>query len=192
MIIKKTAYIFVSNYSLTILTEKQEKILETALQLFAEEGYASTSTSKVAKIAGVSEGLIFRHFTNKEGLLKAIIEQGQQRLKSIFADIVLESDPKKLLSKSLEMPFILAKEEHTFWKLQFAIKWQQPDLYQHVGMEAVMIAITNAFRKLSYPKPDLEAEILIITIDGLASALLKGNLTDEAAIMNLVKSKYQL
>jgi len=192
LIIFKKAIYFASNYSLTILTEKKEKILATALQLFAEEGYASTSTSKVAKVAGVSEGLIFRHFTNKEGLLKAIIEEGQQRLKSTFADIVLESDPKKLLLKTIEMPFTIAKEEHTFWKLQFALKWQHPALYQRVSLEAVMMAIANAFKKLKYEQPELEAEVLIITIDGLASALLKGSLADEEAVMKLIKSKYQL
>ena len=44
------------------MTEKQESILQAALKLFATEGYASTSTNKVAKVAGVSEGLIFHHF----------------------------------------------------------------------------------------------------------------------------------
>ena len=56
-----------SDYSLIIMTEKQEKIVQSALQLFAQEGYHATSTSKVAKHAGVSEGLIFRHFRNKDG-----------------------------------------------------------------------------------------------------------------------------
>ena len=37
------------------MTEKQEKILQAALQLFAKEGYHATSTNKVAKLAGVSE-----------------------------------------------------------------------------------------------------------------------------------------
>ena len=112
------------------MTEKKKKILEAGLKLFAEEGYASTSTSKVAKVAGVSEGLIFRHFTNKEGLLTAIIEEGQQRLKSTFADIILESDPKKVLIKTIEMPFKIAKKEHIFWKLQFALKFLKFGFYK--------------------------------------------------------------
>jgi len=174
------------------MTEKQEKILEAGLQLFAEEGYASTPTSKVAKKAGVSEGLIFRHFTSKEGLLTAIIEEGQQRLKSTFADIILESDPKKVISKTIEMPFRIAKKEHTFWKLQFALKWQHPDLYRRVSMETFMLSITHAFEKLNYLHPEIEAEVLVVTIDGLASALLKESLTDEKAVMTLIKSKYHV
>ena len=130
------------------MTEKKEKILEAALKLFAEEGYASTSTSKVAKAANVSEGLIFRHFTNKEGLLKAIVEEGHQQLKATFADIVLESDPKNLLAKTIELPFAVAREEPKFWRLQFALKWQNQAFYQKISLEAITVPITNAFKKL--------------------------------------------
>ena len=48
------------------MTDKQEKILQAALELFAKEGFKGTSTNKIAKKAGVSEGLIFRHFENKD------------------------------------------------------------------------------------------------------------------------------
>ena len=54
------------------MTNKKEKILLTALELFANEGFKSVTTSKIAKEAGVSEGLIFRHFENKKGLLNAL------------------------------------------------------------------------------------------------------------------------
>ncbi len=37
------------------MTEKQERILKAALELFAQEGFKATSTNKVAKRAGVSE-----------------------------------------------------------------------------------------------------------------------------------------
>ena len=58
------------------MTDKQQQILHCALELFSTEGYKGTSTSKIANKAGVSEGLIFRHFKNKDGLLQAIIDNG--------------------------------------------------------------------------------------------------------------------
>ena len=105
------------------MTEKQEKILNAALKLFAEEGYRTTSTSKVAQEAGVSEGLIFRHFKNKEGLLEAIILLGEERAKIMFADIVLETDPKQVIKKTICMgEQNLNNQENTdFWKLQYKI-----------------------------------------------------------------------
>ena len=43
------------------MTEKQEKILNSAIQLFAKEGYNAVSTRSIAHKAGFSESLIFRH-----------------------------------------------------------------------------------------------------------------------------------
>jgi len=54
-------------------TEKQRKIIEAAIELFSEKGYASTSTSEIAKKAGVAEGTIFRHYRTKKELLMSII-----------------------------------------------------------------------------------------------------------------------
>lgn len=54
-------------------TDKKQKIAEAAVQLFAEKGYANTSTSEIAKRAGVAEGTIFRHYGTKENLLLSIL-----------------------------------------------------------------------------------------------------------------------
>lgn len=55
------------------LTEKQNKIFRSAIQLFAKKGYANTSTKEIAENAGVSEGSIFKKFKNKEELLFSIL-----------------------------------------------------------------------------------------------------------------------
>ena len=85
------------------MTEKQINILKAALRLFATQGYYATSTSKVAKAAGVSEGLIFRHFGNKEGLLNAIMEMANEKTQHKMGAIVLTPDPKELLSKLIRL-----------------------------------------------------------------------------------------
>ncbi|MCA1055034.1 TetR/AcrR family transcriptional regulator [Rossellomorea aquimaris] len=54
-------------------TEKQQKIVEAAIEMFAEKGYAATSTSQIAKKAGVAEGTIFRHYKTKKDLLLSIV-----------------------------------------------------------------------------------------------------------------------
>lgn len=53
-------------------TEKQIKILEAAVEIFSEKGYAATSTSEIAQKAGVAEGTIFRHYKTKKDLLLSI------------------------------------------------------------------------------------------------------------------------
>lgn len=55
------------------LTPKQKLIFQSAIELFADQGYDNTSTKEIAQHAGVSEGSIFRKFKNKEELLMAIL-----------------------------------------------------------------------------------------------------------------------
>ncbi|MFD1472208.1 TetR/AcrR family transcriptional regulator [Companilactobacillus mishanensis] len=55
------------------LTDKQLKIFKSAIELFAKNGYANSSTKEIATNAGVSEGSIFKKFKNKEDLLFSIL-----------------------------------------------------------------------------------------------------------------------
>lgn len=54
-------------------TEKQQRILEAAMDVFAEKGFAGTSTSEIAKRAGVAEGTIFKHYKTKKDLLIGVV-----------------------------------------------------------------------------------------------------------------------
>jgi AcrR family transcriptional regulator len=54
------------------LTTKQEKVLEAAIDLFAENGFERSSTSEIAERAGVAEGTIFKRFSTKKDLLIAV------------------------------------------------------------------------------------------------------------------------
>jgi len=56
------------------LSAKQQAVLQVSLNLFAEQGFDRTSTSEIAKAAGVSEGTVFKQFKTKEGILKAILD----------------------------------------------------------------------------------------------------------------------
>jgi AcrR family transcriptional regulator len=55
------------------LTDKQWKILKAALTVFTEKGYSASTTSEIARVAGVAEGTIFRHFKTKKDILLATL-----------------------------------------------------------------------------------------------------------------------
>lgn len=173
------------------MTEKQEKILQAALQLFAKEGYNATSTSKVAKLAGVSEGLIFRHFGNKEGLLQAILEFGADKLKELVVDIVMEPEPTEVIRKAIQIPVNIDNADFDFWKLQFKLKWEL-EVNSDKKMEPLHMALSNAFRKLNYESPELEASIIILFIDGIGSSILKGSALHVNGLIQLLLKKYDL
>ncbi|MEL6592174.1 MAG: helix-turn-helix domain-containing protein, partial [Bacteroidota bacterium] len=79
------------------MTPKQTAILDTALKLFAQQGFSATPTSQIAKQAGVSEGLIFRHFTNKDGLLNSVLQIGAEGFNKKYAEIAAAGDAKAVL-----------------------------------------------------------------------------------------------
>src|SRR6201993_5321901 len=49
------------------------ELLEAALALFVEKGFAATRSEEVARAAGVSKGTLYLYFPSKEELLKAVI-----------------------------------------------------------------------------------------------------------------------
>ncbi len=55
--------------------DRREQILSVATRLFARQGFQGTTTKEIAQHAGVTEALIFRHFSSKEDLYWAVIEQ---------------------------------------------------------------------------------------------------------------------
>jgi len=65
------------------LTHKRERrkearpgeLLEAALQLFVQKGFAATKAEEVAALDGVSKGTLFLYFPTKEDLLKAVVSE---------------------------------------------------------------------------------------------------------------------
>ena len=49
---------------------RRQQIIDVALRLFAENGFAATPTKLIAQEVGVTEGLIFHYFPNKAALLR--------------------------------------------------------------------------------------------------------------------------
>ena len=73
--------------------ERREQILKTAVQLFSQRGFSGTTTKEIARAAGVSEAMVFRHFSSKDELYGAILAdkscQDGMRALSWEADPVL-------------------------------------------------------------------------------------------------------
>lgn len=53
---------------------RREQILQTAVDLFSKKGFKGTTTKEIARVAGVSEAMVFRHFASKEELYGAILD----------------------------------------------------------------------------------------------------------------------
>jgi AcrR family transcriptional regulator len=56
--------------------ERRKAIVTAAVPLFARKGFAGTTTKELAEAAGISEGLLFRHFPSKKHLYGEILQLG--------------------------------------------------------------------------------------------------------------------
>lgn len=53
---------------------KQKQVLAASLALFAEQGFANTTTKQIADRAGVAEGTVYRRYKTKDELLAALLK----------------------------------------------------------------------------------------------------------------------
>lgn len=53
----------------------RQHLLDSAATVFAQRGYAGATTKEIARAAGVAEGTIYRHFSDKRELFGAVFEQ---------------------------------------------------------------------------------------------------------------------
>jgi AcrR family transcriptional regulator len=56
--------------------EKQDKMLNGAMQVFAQYGYRHASTDEMVRVSGVSKGLWFHYFESKAGLYSFVASYG--------------------------------------------------------------------------------------------------------------------
>ena len=75
---------------------KKELILERSLELFSSKGFKATSTRSIAAAAEVSEGLIFKHFKSKNGLLSELLKIGASKSSPEIKKLNNPMNPKML------------------------------------------------------------------------------------------------
>jgi AcrR family transcriptional regulator len=86
--------------------QKQEQILQGAMQVFLRDGYAGTSMDRVSAEAGVSKQTIYSHFQDKEGLFKALIERVTiASFRGLFCTEDLHGEPAIILREIAETYF---------------------------------------------------------------------------------------
>lgn len=57
------------------MTDTKEKILMTALRLFAKDGYEAVSVSAIAGELGITKGALYKHYKNKRDIFESIVEK---------------------------------------------------------------------------------------------------------------------
>ena len=170
---------------------KKELILKKSLELFSSKGFKATSTRSIADLAEVSEGLIFKHFKSKNGLLSELLKIGESKSTPEIQKIKNSEDPKVVISSCIRLFLNIKKEDYPYWRLYYANGFEENS--QTIGLDPLLKkTVMEAFKKLGYVKLELEAELLLNSLDGLMIKMLTMNNYNPEAQVNLILKKYRL
>jgi AcrR family transcriptional regulator len=153
--------------------ESRERLLESALALFAEHGYAATPIRRIAEHAGVSQGLMYNYFAGKEQLLLAIFERGMSDVQTSLARAQAGATPRERLASLIRESVRIVREHEHFWRLSYGLRFQ-PRVAEGLGDAVVgwSAAIRRQLEELlgaaRMPDAATQARILFATIDGVA------------------------
>lgn len=92
--------------------EKEQAILKAAIQVFGSDGYHA-STDKIAEIAGVSKGSVFRYFDNKQHLYYEAVKQAIDNIMAVV-DFSVWTDSQDLVSMVIRATKYKTELSHQF------------------------------------------------------------------------------
>jgi AcrR family transcriptional regulator len=151
------------------MDETSQKIIDAAMTLVRDKGYAVTTTKDIAKLAGVNECTLFRKFKNKKDIVLSGIEQEKWRgnlTPDIFANVRWELGP------DLEMFMTEYMNRITPDFVKLSIGLRAPQLYEESAPlvmkvpQAFLSALMDYFREMKKrgKMPDMDLECLAMTV----------------------------
>jgi AcrR family transcriptional regulator len=93
-------------------TATRNKISSAAIKLFAKKGFAATSVQDIANSAGISIGLLYRHYKTKDDLFNELVSYAASGLEEIVKKFKIDSSPIELIRQfTLEILNELKKDD---------------------------------------------------------------------------------
>jgi TetR/AcrR family transcriptional regulator, fatty acid metabolism regulator protein len=87
---------------------RKQQITDAALHIIGNKGIHGATIIEIASEVGISEGNIYRHFRNKEEILKSVIEKIGEDLCQILTSVREISDPLKRMGEIFQRHLALA------------------------------------------------------------------------------------
>lgn len=177
---------------------KQEKILKTAKQLFAQKNYFIVSTNEIAKVAGVSIGTLYSYFKDKKAILLTLLNEYNQTFDSVFGHLntdaalaLFENDTHQWLQNLVTM---LSKlEDQQFHSQIEMLSYTIPEVQQTVVQQKQKVQELTRQCILAYSKQNVHLDdedidnlsiILFDFISSLVDEIIYGD--------NSIEQKQQL
>ena len=127
--------------------DTRTKILQAALKLFAKRGYDGTTTKDLAKSAGVAEGTLFRHFTNKKAILVEVATEGWVDILTDLLTELSEMGNYKAVSQVMRRRLLNMRKNSDLMRVCFVEAQYHPELKESIQAEVIdkMTDVAEAF-----------------------------------------------
>jgi AcrR family transcriptional regulator len=140
----------------TPITEEdtRTKILQAALQLFAKRGYEGTTTKDLAKSAGVAEGTLFRHFSNKKAILIEVATAGWVDILTDLLTELSEMGNYQAVSQVMRRRMLNMRKNGDLMRVCFIEAQYHPELRESIQAEVIskMTDVAEAFFETAMEK----------------------------------------
>ena len=101
--------------------DRRRHLIETAIRLFTEGSYHGTTTAEIARAAGVSEPILYRHFASKRDLYLATLEHVWARTRETWERQLAEATDACAAVEAISKGHVSVRSP----KLQLAELWVQ-------------------------------------------------------------------
>jgi AcrR family transcriptional regulator len=177
----------ISTASRLTATDRRSQILAAAMELFSERGFHGTKTRDLARTAGVSEALLFRHFPTKEALIHAILENVTERYLRMEAKI-RGIPPREALIALAEVVLSSLRENPKIFRVvffgvlekpEFAREFYRSFLSRMLTLESRLFRRAFATKRASLPASRIDPRVVARSFHGsllfhnLAGAILR-------------------
>lgn len=99
--------------------ERRERLVQGAMDVFAERGYADASMIELARAGGVSPAVVYDHFPSKAALFIACLEHQSYELMAAIGQALTAEAPEQRLRDAINA-YLIYVEQHPFaWRLLF-------------------------------------------------------------------------
>jgi AcrR family transcriptional regulator len=101
--------------------ERRAAVLESACQIFAKGSYHGATTAEIARSAGVTEPILYRHFASKRDLYLSCLGAAWDECRTMWETAVAEEPDPGLWVGAMGRSYLAAKDKRG----QIAVLWLQ-------------------------------------------------------------------
>jgi AcrR family transcriptional regulator len=116
--------------------ERRLALVETAVRVFSEGSYRGTTTAEIARAAGVSEPILYRHFASKRDLYLAALDHVWEKTRAVWVGALAESpDVRTALETVGRGHFAVRDCKHQMselWVQALSEASEDPELRKHL------------------------------------------------------------